>query len=72
MNDNYLTLMDLEEYVNPYTNEPEVGSNQWHHRWVTEDGTEFYTDLGEDDPNVAGLLNRTDWRRTPIRPRGPR
>jgi DNA-directed RNA polymerase subunit RPC12/RpoP len=71
MNDNYLTLMDLEEYVNPYTNEPEVGSNQWHHRWVTEDGTEFYTDLEQDDPNIAGLLNRTDWRRTPVRPRRP-
>ena len=72
MNDDYLTLMELEEYVNPYTNEPEVGSNQWHHRWVTEDGAEFYTDVGEDDPNISGLLNRTDWRRTPVRPRRPR
>jgi len=71
MNDNYLTLMDLEEYVNPYTNEPEVGSNQWHHRWVSEDGAEFYTDMEEDDPNISGLLNRTDWRRTPLRPRRP-
>jgi len=71
MNDNYLTLMELEEYVNPYTKEPEVGSNQWHHRWVSEDGAEFYTDLEEDDPNISGLLNRTDWKRTPIRPRRP-
>jgi hypothetical protein len=70
-NDNYLTLMELEEYVNPYTNEPEIGSNQWHHRWVTEDGEEFYTDNEAHDPNIAGVLNRSDWRRTPIRPRFP-
>jgi hypothetical protein len=71
MNDNYLTLMELEEYVNPYTNEPEIGSNQWHYRWVTEDGEEFYTDSEEHDPNIASVLNRTDWRRTAIRPRLP-
>jgi hypothetical protein len=71
MNDNYLTLMELEEYVNPYTNEPETGSNQWHHRWVTEDGAEFYTDDETVDPNTAALLNHSDWQRTPVRPRRP-
>jgi hypothetical protein len=71
MNDNYLTLMELEEYVNPYTSEPEIGSNQWDYRWVTESGEEFYTDNGDHDPNIASVLNRTDWKRTPIRPRFP-
>lgn len=71
MNDNYLTLMELEEYVNPYTNEPEIGSNQWHNRWVTEDGAEFYTDDDYADPNTTSLLNRSDWERTPIRSRRP-
>jgi len=70
-NDAYLTLMDLEEYVNPYTNEPELGSNQWDYRWVTEDGDEFYTDNPDADPNVPSALNRSDWKRTAVRPRFP-
>lgn len=68
-NDAYLTLMCQEEYINPYTQEPEIGSNQWQYRWVTEGGEEFYTDNEDADPNIAGLFNCTDWRRTPIRPR---
>jgi len=70
-NDAYLTLMSLEEYVNPYTNEPEVGSNQWEHRWVTESGDVYYTDEQDDDRNVPSALNRSDWKRTPVRPRFP-
>lgn len=70
-NDAYLTLMDLEEYVNPYTNEPELGSNQWDYRWVTEDGDEFYTDNPDADPNIPSALNRSDWKRTAVRPRFP-
>jgi len=70
-NDAYLTLMDQEEYVNPYTGEPETGSNQWGYRWVNADGDEFYTDNEEHDPNVPSLLNRSDWKRTPVRPRFP-
>jgi hypothetical protein len=68
-NDAYLNLMDLEEYVNPYTNEPELGSNQWDCRWVTEDGDEFYTDNPDDNPNIPSTLNRSDWKRTMVRPR---
>ena len=70
-NDAYLTLMNLEEYVNPYTNEPEVGSDQWEHRWVTESGDVYYTDEQDDDPNIPSALNRSDWRKTPVRPRFP-
>ena len=70
-NDAYLTLMNLEEYVNPYTNEPEVGSDQWDYRWVTESGDVYYTDEQDDDPNVPSALNRSDWKRTPVRPRFP-
>ena len=70
-NDAYLTLMELEEYVNPFTGEPETGSNQWDHRRTTDDGAVFYTDNEDDDPNAAGLTNYSDWRRTPVRPRFP-
>jgi hypothetical protein len=71
MNDNYLTLMELEEYVNPITNEVETGSNQWDYRWVNAEGDEFYTDNEYHDPNIPGLLNCSDWQRTPVRPRFP-
>ena len=32
--------MKLEEYLNPYTEQPETGSNQGRHRWVTVGGDE--------------------------------
>jgi hypothetical protein len=70
-NDQYLNLMNLEEYVNPHTNEIDIGSNQWHHRWANGNGDEFYTDDETIDPNVSSLLNCSDWKRTPVRPRFP-
>ena len=70
-NDAYLTLMNQEEYIDPHTGDVETGSNQWRHRWVTAGGEEFYTDHEHDDPNITGLFNRTDWKRSPVRPRFP-
>jgi len=70
-NDAYLTLMELDEYVNPFTGEAETGSNQWDYRWTTDDGAVYYTDNEDDDPSAAGLMNYSDWRRTPVRPRFP-
>jgi len=67
-NDTFLTLTDQEEYINPYTNEVDVGSNQWKHRWVTEGGDVFYTDDENSDPNRVSTLNRTDWKETKVRP----
>lgn len=69
--DAYLNLMNQEEYVNPYTNEHETGSNQWDYRWVTEDGDEYYTNNEDDDPSIPSTLNRSDWKRTAVRPRFP-
>ncbi|HZU87302.1 MAG TPA: hypothetical protein VFF78_07450, partial [Anaerolineaceae bacterium] len=68
-NTEYLNMMNLEEYINPYTHQPETGSNQWSNRWVTESGDEFYCDDPYNDPNSQGILNRSDWQRTPIRPK---
>ena len=70
-NDMFLTLTDQEEYVNPFTNEVEVGSNQWKHRWINEGGDVIYTDDESYDPRVDVNLNRTDYKRTPIRKRFP-
>ncbi len=69
MNAEYLNLMNLEEYINPYTRERESGSNQWTYRWVTENGDEYYSDDAYQDPNTLNALNRSDWKRTPVRQR---
>ena len=71
-NDMFLTLTDQEEYVNPYTNQVEVGSNQWKHRWINESGDVIYTDDEGYNPNVDINLNRSDFKRTPVRKRFPR
>jgi hypothetical protein len=70
-NDVFLTLTEQEEYMNPYTGDIDYGSNQWNHRWVTADGDEFYADDEYADPNITDALNRTDWKRTQVRPRFP-
>jgi len=63
----YLNMMNLEEYINPYTHEPETGSNQWKCRWVTESGDEFYCDDPYQNPNSVSANNRSDWKMTPVR-----
>lgn len=70
-NDMFLTLTDQEEYVNPFTNEIEYGSNQWKYRWINPNGDVIYTDKEEYDPRVDVQLNRTDYKRTPVRQRFP-
>ncbi len=59
----------MEEYVNPYTKEVEIGMDQWRHRWINESGDVIYTDREEYDPNVDVHLNRSDFKRTPVRKR---
>lgn len=70
-NDAYLNLTNQEEYINPYTKEIDTGSNQWRYRWVTASGQEFYTDEEHVNPNDAGILGRTDWQPSQVRPRYP-
>lgn len=70
-NDMFLTLTEQEEFVNPYSNEVEVGSNQWQYRWVNESGDVVYSDVDDYDPNHDEILNRTDYKKTPIRKRHP-
>jgi hypothetical protein len=71
-NDMFLTLTEQEEYVNPYTNEIEVGTNQWKHRWVNESGDVIYTENEDYDPNIDINLNRSDFKRSKVRKRFPK
>ncbi len=68
-NDAYLNLTNQEEYVNPYTNQVELGTNQWPNRWQDPDGGVLYTDDPNYDPNRDPNLSRTDFKRSAIRPR---
>jgi len=68
-NDMYLTLTEQEEYVNPYTNEIEIGTNQWDHRWQNNRGEIIYTDNEDYDPNTDINLNVSGFRRSAIRKR---
>ncbi len=70
-NDMFLTLTDQEEYVNPYTNEIDVGTNQWQHRWINESGDVIYTDVEDYNPNVDINLNVSDFKRSKVRKRSP-
>ncbi|MBI5472974.1 MAG: hypothetical protein HY961_11570 [Ignavibacteriae bacterium] len=68
-NDMFLTLTGQEEYVNPYTNEVERGTNEYKHRWENASGEIVYSNEEYYDPNHDRKLNRTDFRRSPVRER---
>lgn len=70
-NDMFLTLTEQEEYVDPFTNEIEVGTDQWQHRWENDRGDVIYTDDEDYDPNVDINLNLSDFKRSKIRKRFP-
>ncbi len=70
-NDMFLTLTSQEEYVNPYTQQVETGSNEWKYRWVNGSGEVVYSNDPNYDPNHDLSLNRSDFKRTPVRQRFP-
>ncbi len=53
----YLNLTGQEDYVNPFTNQTERGSNQWNYRWVNDQGNIIYTDDMNYNPNNDPTLN---------------
>jgi hypothetical protein len=70
--DEYLALRGQDEYVNPIGGEIDQDSNEWSHRWVTPGGDVYFSNNEDDNPNNivgGGVLDRTDWQRTPARPR---
>lgn len=68
-NDMYLNLTSQEEYINPYTNEVELGSNEWKHRWINSSGDVIYSNNEEYNPNYDDSLKRTDFKLCPVKPR---
>ena len=70
-NDGYLNLTGQEEYVNPYTGEVELGTNEWNHRWQNDSGDVIYTDDSSYDPNRDPTLHVQSFRESKVRPRFP-
>jgi len=68
-NDGYLNLTGQEEYVNPYTGEVELGTNEWNHRWQNDSGDVIYTDDPNYDPNRDPALHVQNYRQSEVRPR---
>lgn len=65
----YLTLTGQERWVNPHTGRPELGSNEWKHRWQDASGRVIYTDDERWDPNVDPDLKVSGFKRSPVQAR---
>ena len=65
-NDMYLSLTGQEEFVNPYTKEIELGTNEWDHRWSSNGDFVIYTDDPNFDPNRIPELNHFEFRKSPV------
>ena len=63
----YLYLTDQEDYINPYTQEVERGSNQWDYRWVDDLGNVLYTDNEEYNPNLDIELHMDGFKRSKVK-----
>lgn len=68
-NDMYLNLTGQEEYINPFTNETETGTNQWNHRWSGSNDFVIYTDDPNFDPTRVSELNHFEFKRSPVKKR---
>jgi len=63
----YLALSDQEDYVNPYTQEVEMGTNQWDYRWVDDLGNVLYTDDEDYNPNIDIELQMEGFKRSRVK-----
>lgn len=67
--ENWLFMTGQEEYKNPFNGQTELGTYDYHHRWVNNQGEILYTDENSFDPNRYEEYNTREWKRTPIRKR---
>jgi hypothetical protein len=62
-----LTLTEQEDYINPYTNEVEMGINQWDYRWVDDLGNVLYTDDEDYNPKIDIELQMDGFQRSRVK-----
>lgn len=63
----YLNLTGQEDYVNPFTNQVERGSNQWNYRWVNDQGNIICTDNMNYNPNNDPSLHVQGYRLSKVK-----
>lgn len=63
----YLNLTGQEEYINPFTNEIETGTNEWNHRWSGSNDFVIYSNDPNFDPNRVPELNHFEFKRSPVK-----
>ncbi len=68
-NDMFLTLTGQEDFVNPFTNEVERDTSEWKYRWTDANGARVFSNEERYDPNHDLELNKTGFKRTPVRER---
>lgn len=66
--EDYLMLTGQEDFVNPHTGEVERDTNEYKFRWLGENGDVVLTDDENIDANQL-FHNRSDFKRSPVRPR---
>ncbi|MDC0357183.1 hypothetical protein OAO01_00075 [Oligoflexia bacterium] len=63
----YLNLTSQEEYINPHTEQVELGTNSWNYRWQRPNGDIIYTDNVNYDPTRDPTLdNNSEYRKSKI------
>lgn len=67
--DMYLVLTGQEEYVNPYSGDTEVRPDGWKYHWQNAAGEVVVTNREDYSPNQDPIVNRTDYKRSKVKPR---
>jgi hypothetical protein len=63
----YLNLTGQEDYVNPFTGETEIGTNEWNCRWENEQGDIIYHNNQNYNPNEDVNIKVKGFKRSEIR-----
>ena len=67
--DGYLTLTGQEDYTNPNTGETGIRPDGWKYHWQNAAGEVIVSNNGNYDPNLDVQVNRTDFKKSGVRPR---
>jgi len=67
--DGYLNLTGQEDYVNPFNGETEIRPDGWKYHWENPSGEVIMSNNQSFDPNHDVSINRSDFKRSPVRKR---
>jgi hypothetical protein len=67
--DSYLTLTGQENHVNPFTGKTEIRPDGWKYHWENPNGEIVMSNHQSYDPKHDSAINRSDFKRSPVRRR---